>query len=299
MTLTSSGEQFLRRYGADESPEDAGHSFVARYQDRVKKNLGAVRVPGLCPPAGIITAGRTCGEEISLRVDNCPWWITTDGTNSRGQPVYCLNKSVEYSENYGALPRADKADICLLLEGDVSYVGGGVSSWVNSDYQYGFPRPRFALLFVGSAGGGAGNRGNYPAGTTWCRLEVTFICMTSSVGARRSLKGVTWRHTIGCAVFHRLMRSERHSHRREELLGKTLDGLGEGCYSKSPLLHSRASWVFISCLSPMTVIFRFVDTGPCASCMPLAVLHDIASNLIPARMYHALSTGYAGFSGAI
>ena len=47
------------------------------------------------------------------------------------------------------LPRADNADICLLLEGTFPYVSGGVSSWVNQIIR-GFPEYRFACCFVGS-----------------------------------------------------------------------------------------------------------------------------------------------------
>ena len=48
-----------------------------------------------------------------------------------------------------ALPRADKADICLLLEGTFPYVSGGVSSWVNQIIR-GFPEYTFACCFIGS-----------------------------------------------------------------------------------------------------------------------------------------------------
>ena len=48
-----------------------------------------------------------------------------------------------------ALPTADKADICLLLEGTFPYVSGGVSSWVNQIIR-GFPEYTFACCFVGS-----------------------------------------------------------------------------------------------------------------------------------------------------
>ena len=48
-----------------------------------------------------------------------------------------------------SLPRANSADICLLLEGTFPYVSGGVSSWVNQIIR-GFPEYTFACCFVGS-----------------------------------------------------------------------------------------------------------------------------------------------------
>ena len=45
-------------------------------------------------------------------------------------------------------PRAERADIGLLLEGTFPYVSGGVSSWVNQIIR-GFPQYTFALVFIG------------------------------------------------------------------------------------------------------------------------------------------------------
>ena len=46
-----------------------------------------------------------------------------------------------------SLPRADSADICLLLEGTFPYVSGGVSSWVNQIIR-GFPEYTFACCLM-------------------------------------------------------------------------------------------------------------------------------------------------------
>ncbi|WP_347322861.1 GT4 family glycosyltransferase PelF, partial [Ralstonia pseudosolanacearum] len=46
-------------------------------------------------------------------------------------------------------PRAESADVALLLEGTFPYVSGGVSSWVNQMIRA-FPDIRFALVFIGS-----------------------------------------------------------------------------------------------------------------------------------------------------
>ena len=51
-----------------------------------------------------------------------------------------------------SLPRADSADICLLLEGTFPYVSGGVSSWVNQIIR-GFSRIYLCLLFCGQSPG--------------------------------------------------------------------------------------------------------------------------------------------------
>lgn len=46
-------------------------------------------------------------------------------------------------------PRAQSADVALLLEGTFPYVSGGVSSWVNQMIRA-FPDIRFAIVFIGS-----------------------------------------------------------------------------------------------------------------------------------------------------
>ena len=71
---------------------------------------------------------------------------------------------------------------------------------------------------------------------------------------------------------------------------------------KRQFLHSRASWDFISdAYRKYSRDPSFVDYFWTVRIMhsPLWVLNDIASNLIPARMYHTISTGYAGFLGAM
>ena len=46
-------------------------------------------------------------------------------------------------------PKAQMADIALLLEGTFPYVSGGVSSWINQIIRA-YPQYRFALVFLGS-----------------------------------------------------------------------------------------------------------------------------------------------------
>ena len=48
-----------------------------------------------------------------------------------------------------SFPKADEADVCLLLEGTFPFVSGGVSSWVDQIIRA-FPEIRFAIVFIGS-----------------------------------------------------------------------------------------------------------------------------------------------------
>ena len=46
-------------------------------------------------------------------------------------------------------PKAQSADIALLLEGTFPYVSGGVSSWINQIVRA-YPEYRYAIVFLGS-----------------------------------------------------------------------------------------------------------------------------------------------------
>jgi len=199
-----------------------------------------------------------------------------------------------------ALPRADKADICLLLEGTFPYVSGGVSSWVNQIIR-GFPEYTFACCFVGSRPEDYGDM-KYTLPDNVVHLEVHYL-HDFQRGAEKKPKKGDPKAFERLRRLHELMRTGRHSREREALLGEALDGLGDGCcYSEDAFLHSRASWDFISdAYRKYSRDPSFVDYFWTVRIMhsPLWVLNDIASNLIPARMYHTISTGYAGFLGSM
>ena len=60
-----------------------------------------------------------------------------------------LPRTTGLAGDTAVFPRANEADICLLLEGTFPYVSGGVSSWVNQIIRA-FPEIRFAIVFIGS-----------------------------------------------------------------------------------------------------------------------------------------------------
>ena len=180
-----------------------------------------------------------------------------------------------------ALPRADKADICLLLEGTFPYVSGGVSSWVNQIIR-GFPEYTFACCFIGSRPEDYGDM-KYTLPDNVVHLEVHYLHDFQRGAQKKPKKGDPEAyHRL--SRLHDLMRSGEHSPEREALLGETLDGLGDGCcYSEESFLHSRASWDFISdAYREYSRDPSFVDYFWTVRIMhaPLWVLNDIASCLL-------------------
>ncbi|MBM7332834.1 GT4 family glycosyltransferase PelF [Alloalcanivorax marinus] len=198
------------------------------------------------------------------------------------------------------LPRAKDADICLLLEGTFPFVSGGVSSWVNQIIR-GFPEYRFACCFVGSKSGDYGDM-KYDLPDNVVHLETHFLHDPAPAMGGRPPRG-------GAAVFkklerfHALVRKGAVSDERNRLFEELVSQLGDdGALSEQAFLHGRGSWEMIAehyrrySRDP-----SFVDYFWTVRIMhaPIWRLRRIADNLLPARVYHSISTGYAGFLGAM
>ena len=198
------------------------------------------------------------------------------------------------------LPRADNADICLLLEGTFPYVSGGVSSWVNQIIR-GFPEYRFACCFVGSRPQDYGEM-KYTLPDNVVHLEVHYLHQPGGQAEQGALPGDRAAFDK-VDRFHRMVSSGRVSDGRNRLFAELVDQLGDGqALCEEAFLHSRASWDLIAdhyrrnSRDPSFVDYFWTVRTMHA---PIWVLKRIADNLIPARVYHTISTGYAGFLGAL
>lgn len=198
------------------------------------------------------------------------------------------------------LPRADSADICLLLEGTFPYVSGGVSSWVNQIIR-GFPEYRFACCFVGSRPEDYGDM-KYTLPDNVVHLEVHYLHQPGDQAEQGALPGDRAAFDK-VDRFHRMVSSGRVSDGRNRLFAELVDQLGDGqALCEEAFLHSRASWDLIAdhyrrnSRDPSFVDYFWTVRTMHA---PIWVLKRIADNLIPARLYHTISTGYAGFLGAM
>lgn len=196
--------------------------------------------------------------------------------------------------------QASAADIALLLEGTFPYVPGGVSSWVDKMIRA-FPQYTFALVFIG------GRRQDYgkpvyelPANVV--HFEEHFIhepvgepAPHATVGKREIFERVARMHD---ALREPGMRGAVASLMRDMMpMLAAGGGLGE-----QEFLHAERSWDMISeryekhCTDP-----SFTDYFWTIRIMhkPIWQLVRISEQLLPARIYHTVSTGYAGFLGAL
>ncbi|MFZ1607939.1 MAG: GT4 family glycosyltransferase PelF [Rhodoferax sp.] len=198
-------------------------------------------------------------------------------------------------------PKAESADVALVLEGTFPYVSGGVSSWINQIIRA-YPEIRFAIVFLGS------RRADYKA----------------------------FKYALPDNVVHfeeHYLYEDLNAHHQPamrsgdpeafDLVNQLLDALGHGADNVQTMhilrqlvlemrpggklkledfLYSQRAWEIICtayrdhCSDPSFVDFFWTVR---IMFQPLWLLARVATELIPVRVTHCASTGYAGFLGAL
>lgn len=194
--------------------------------------------------------------------------------------------------------KAKKADVGLLLEGTFPFVSGGVSSWVNQIIR-GFPELTFAVCFIGSRRQDYGDM-RYELPDNIVHLEAHFIHDADSggpVAPRIGDVGVT--RKVG--ELHDYFRCP-HKDGVKNPTQDIIKAFREGRYTEEDFLYSKSSWNYITqqyrerCTDP-----SFVDYFWTVRIMhaPVWQLIRIAEKFIDVGVYHTISTGYAGYLGAL
>jgi glycosyltransferase involved in cell wall biosynthesis len=198
------------------------------------------------------------------------------------------------------LPRASEADICLLLEGTFPFVSGGVSSWVNQIIRA-FPELRFAIVFIGSRPEDYGPM-KYALPDNVVHLETHYLFETASPEKNPRPRHGDADAFARSAHMHECFLHPGGNKALAEFRALAAEILPGGKLPLGDFLHAKEAWEIISdryrrhCTDP-----SFVDYFWTVRIMhaPLWKLARIAHELIPARAYHSVSTGYAGFLGAL
>ena len=196
------------------------------------------------------------------------------------------------------LPRAERADIALLLEGTYPYVSGGVSSWVHQIIRA-FPEFSFALVFVGSRPQDYGEP-RYALPPNVVHAETHYLHGAQQAPDIRPLAG-------DAAVFEQVERLHQYfraptAHAADAGLLPQLSAELNGRLGREQFLYSEQAWAFIRrsyahyCTDPSFVDYFWTIRTMHA---PIWMLAAICEQLIPVRAYHSVSTGYAGFLGAL
>jgi len=194
-------------------------------------------------------------------------------------------------------PRAEHADIGLLLEGTYPYVSGGVSSWVHQIIRA-FPQYRFALIFIGSRPQDYGDM-RYTLPPNVAHLETHYIHGEHAQPIAREIEGEAGAY----AAVRRLHESFRDGGAAAPgLLHRVMDESGPEALDEASFLYSRAAWTFI------TEQYRSRSTDPSfldyfwtvrVMHQPIWRLSRLARTLPRVGAWHSVSTGYAGFLGAL
>jgi polysaccharide biosynthesis protein PelF len=197
-------------------------------------------------------------------------------------------------------PTASDVDVMLLLEGTFPYVSGGVSSWVNQIIRA-FPDIRYGIVFLGSRPQDYGKM-KYELPPNVVHFEQHYLQGIDPATIPGPREG-------DAEAFARV--SDLHDTLRASVtnadpsvLVETMSTLlsAETAISEDDFLHSRAAWDYITkkyrahCSDP-----SFTDYFWTVRIMhqPIWMLSRVARSLPPARAYHTVSTGYAGFLGAV
>ena len=201
-------------------------------------------------------------------------------------------------------PQAQEADVALVLEGTFPYVSGGVSSWINQIIRA-YPEYRFAIIFLGSRREDYGQF-RYTLPPNVVHFEEHFLygdlhargLPAHRVGDREAFEmvqalldpaptpGAAPSPTQTLALLQQITQEMRPG----------------GKLQLEDFLYSERSWELICdnyrrhCTDPSFVDFFWTVR---IMYQPLWMLARVAQQLIPVRVVHCASTGYAGFLGGL
>lgn len=192
----------------------------------------------------------------------------------------------------------------LLLEGTFPYVAGGVSSWVDQIIR-GFPLVEFGICFIGSRQADYGSP-KYALPDNVVHFERHFIMEFPKPPKIKPKRGSADAFDKVRAL-HEALREQPRTASAPQLLTPLLQEMASmigdgGSVDESAFLYSEQAWDYVanqyeaSCTDP-----SFIDYFWTVRLMhaPIWTLNRIVESLIPSGCYHAISTGYAGFLGAL
>jgi glycosyltransferase involved in cell wall biosynthesis len=198
------------------------------------------------------------------------------------------------------MPEGATADVTLLLEGTYPFVSGGVSSWVHQIVG-GLPDLSFSLVFIGSSPD-RHDRMRYELPHNVVHLEEHFLA--DPPGA----SGPTTRRAGDREFFERSGRV--HDALREgpsTSLAGMLEGLVQSLLAaparcEQDFLHSERAWTEIcrryEARSPGHSFLEYFWTIRSMHA-PLFLIARAAARVPASRVFHVVSTGFAGFLGVL
>ena len=198
-------------------------------------------------------------------------------------------------------PKAQSADIALVLEGTFPYVSGGVSSWINQIIRA-YPEYRYAIVFLGSRREDYGQF-KYPLPDNVVHFEEHYL---HEPGPWHPSPATRRGDAQGEALVQQLLDAFEHGVDSREAMAAfeavARQMMPGGCVQLGDFLYSKRAWDLICdvyrahCADPSFVDFFWTIR---IMLQPLWLLARVAQQLIPVRAVHCASTGYAGFLGGL
>jgi polysaccharide biosynthesis protein PelF len=198
------------------------------------------------------------------------------------------------------LPTADHVDVLLILEGTFPWVAGGVSSWVNQIIR-GFPELRFGAIFIGSRAEDYGPM-RYALPDNLVHLQTLYLFDETHKPVKKPQHAQPGAIEMTRAMHDTFHNNERCPHTHDQFAQLFNEAHADGKISHEMFLYSHESWKYITdayrahCTDP-----SFVDYFWTVRSLhePFWHLHRAAQASPTARIYHAVSTGYAGILGVL
>lgn len=198
--------------------------------------------------------------------------------------------------------RGVEADVCLLLEGTFPFVRGGVSTWVKQIID-GLPELSFSIIFLGAAEEDFQTPVyEIPANVVHVECHALLGSLDEPVKEQKQ-----WFRTRRMKGSFELNDTLHEKLRSGNIDDDTLAGFakimsGEEPITEKDLQHHRLAWESIRKQyyeAPEGLDFNHYFWTVRSMHGPLFVLSRISENAPPAKRYHSVSTGYAGFLGSL
>jgi len=198
------------------------------------------------------------------------------------------------------LSKNTPADVTLLLEGTYPFIHGGVSSWVHQMIN-GLSEFTFSLVFIGGSPANYGEM-RYELPQNVVHLETHYLIdarQSGLIAEGRKGNPEAFQHI---AALHQALR-EKHLPEHATLIEALTDlGNQQGGITHADFLYSEEAWKYVRdsyrerCTDPSFVDYFWTIRTIHA---PIFMLDKIARNVPDSSFYHTISTGYAGFLGAL
>lgn len=188
------------------------------------------------------------------------------------------------------------ADVTLILEGTYPYIAGGVSTWVHQILGS-YPDRQFSLLHIGPQPG-AYDKPLYQIPKNVVALEEAYCRGRERIGRRSSLRIEPPRARREPS---RVLAAIRRIHLGSEVDDELIADLASNDLPMSEFLHGDATFELLrrEIYEHVSPEAPFMDFFWHFRAMHIPLLRLCAAACPPARVYHAVSTGYAGLVGAI